>query len=348
MASLLAWSENFVSVGYLFPAYKCFKLLHRGPEAIGAAPGANEQRDIVKSMLKHWVVISSFTAVELVTDTFMFWLPLVGMVKVAFIAWLVLPGINGADIIYDKVVEPFLVDNEEQLDNYFKQAQAVAHRSTESVSMTAYDRWVGYMQTTINQLNGSTSSHSAAADQQTRETASEDRGGHLGLTGLIKSVAQNIPQASTAANLLTRATSNSNENNSDQTDNGTARSTLVSTLTTWAASLSGTSEVSSDEQRLRDIRSRKTQLQDMISQLESNEHTILLRRPEVTSNDTQQAGAQTDNSEFEDDAVMVSGLSAGSSSGSHSHLESINKSKDTDSKKQSPAASSSSARRWFW
>ncbi|PIA14994.1 hypothetical protein COEREDRAFT_88313 [Coemansia reversa NRRL 1564] len=92
-------------------------------------------------MLKHWVVISSFTAVELVTDTFIFWLPLVGMVKVAFIAWLVLPGINGADIIYDKVVEPFLVNNEEQLDNYFKQARAVAHRSTESVSMTAYDRW---------------------------------------------------------------------------------------------------------------------------------------------------------------------------------------------------------------
>ncbi|KAJ2795539.1 hypothetical protein H4R20_005847, partial [Coemansia guatemalensis] len=338
-----------VSVGYLFPAYKCFKLLHRGPEAIGTASGGGgEQRDIVKSMLKHWVVMSGFTAVELVVDTFIFWLPLVGMVKVAFIAWLVLPGINGADIIYDKVVEPFLVDNEEQLDGYFQQARAVAHRSTESVSMSAYDRWVGYMQTTISQLNASAGSHSAATDQQTPVPASEDRVGHSGLTGLLKSVAQNIPQASTAANYL----AGTSENNSSQTNSGTARSTLVSTLTTWAASLTGTSAGSSDEQRLRDIRSRKTQLQDMISQLESSEHTILVRRPVVAPpTEPQQAGAQTDNSEFEDDAVMVGESSAEGSSGSHSHSEQTSNSKDTDSKKQpssTTTASSSSARRWFW
>ncbi|KAJ2080488.1 Receptor expression-enhancing protein 2 [Coemansia sp. RSA 988] len=341
-----------VGVGYLYPAYKCFKLLHRGPEAIGTPTSTDEQRDIVKSMLKHWVVMSSFTAVELVTDTFIFWLPLVGMVKVAFIAWLVLPGINGADIIYDKVVEPFLVNNEEQLDSYFRQARAVAHRSTESVSMTVYDRWVGYMQTTIGQLNGSASSHSTATDQQTPVSANEDRAGYSGFTGLLKSVAQNIPQASAAANYLTGTSENGSENNTNQPDARPARSTLVSTLTTWAASLTGPSTGSSDDQRLRDIQSRKTQLQDMISQLESSEKTILVRRPKVAPpSEPQQPGVQTDNSEFEDDAVMVGGLSAESSSGSHSHSEQTSNSKDTDSKKQPPAppaTTASSARRWFW
>ncbi|KAJ1964476.1 hypothetical protein GGI12_001396 [Dipsacomyces acuminosporus] len=54
-----------VSAGYLYPAYKCFKLLRRGPEATNASPDASEQRDVVKGILKYWIVMAGFTAGEL-------------------------------------------------------------------------------------------------------------------------------------------------------------------------------------------------------------------------------------------------------------------------------------------
>ncbi|KAI8320754.1 hypothetical protein GQ54DRAFT_262977, partial [Martensiomyces pterosporus] len=136
---VLHWGS--VSAGYLYPAYKCFKLLRGGPEAIGAASSAGEQRDVVKGILKYWIVMAGFTAGELVADTFIFWLPLVGMAKVGFVIWLVMPGIHGAEVVYDSFVEPYLVKHERTLDKYFQQARAVAQKSTHSVSKSAYDRW---------------------------------------------------------------------------------------------------------------------------------------------------------------------------------------------------------------
>ncbi|KAJ2449221.1 Receptor expression-enhancing protein 2 [Coemansia sp. RSA 2336] len=318
LATRVLW--QVVSVGYLFPAYKCFKLIRGGPEAVDATPGDASRRDVVRGILKHWVVMAGFTAVELVTDTFLFWLPLVGL---------------GSEVIYNYIVEPYLVKNEEQLDRYFQQARAAAHRSTEKVSMSAYDRWVGYMQRVVSQNDAGTSS---AVSEQTE-------GGGLG--GLLKSVSQKVPQPSTAANYLASMAGISQKPQTDQ-PNSADKPSMASMLTSWAASFSaGSSAGISDQQRLQSIQTRKLQLQKLVSQLENSERTIIERSSAKPADKPDDPSPQTDASEFEDDAVMVGEPSADSSAGPNKLKESVGNYAESDGSKQQPAASTPS-RRWFW
>ncbi|KAJ1890641.1 hypothetical protein LPJ66_007354 [Kickxella alabastrina] len=350
-----------VSVGYLYPAYKCFKLLRGGPEAIGPASGVGEQRDVVKGIIKYWIVMAAFTAVELVADTFMFWFPLKGMVKMSFVAWMVMPGINGAEIIYDRVLEPYLVSHEQQLDVYFQQARAAAQKSTSSVSKSAYDKWVGYVQRTINNQNAHAESSSlqSPASNWASNTRSEDQSsaGYSGLTGLLKTVSQSMPQQASAAAGYLAGLSGVAEAPPTQAD-AVGRSTLTSVITSWVTAFSSHSltEVP-DDQRLRDIRSRKLQLQDMVSQLESSEQVIVAKsapivevpettkQPEATTEVV--ADAPKDPSKFEDDAVMVNDESrAENAIGSHAEEpEKADVENNTAAADKKPATM---FRRWFW
>ncbi|KAJ1722455.1 hypothetical protein LPJ53_003139 [Coemansia erecta] len=338
-----------VGVGYLYPAYKCFKLLRRGPEAIGAAPGAGSQGDVVKGILKYWIVMAGFTAAELVADTFMFWLPFVGLIKVSFIAWMVMPGINGAGIIYDCLVEPYLVQHEERLDGYFRHARAAAQKTTSTASKTAYDRWIGYVQRTISQQQDTPSSSSSS---ETTTAAA----GYSGLTGLLRGVSQSVPQQASAAAGYLAGMSGIGSGPRTQADT-VGRSTVSSMLTSWVTAFSSPSmsEIS-DDQRLHDIRARKTQLQDMVAQLESSESVIVARGSAGGEQPAAAAAVVADEegeakrdvhkeaSEFEDDAVMVGGNGEGS--GSNDGGADAAKSGDAAAAEKKPPSASS--RRWFW
>ncbi|KAJ1862483.1 hypothetical protein LPJ73_000746 [Coemansia sp. RSA 2703] len=325
-----------VGVGYLYPAYKCFKLLRRGPEAIGAAPGVGSQGDVVKGILKYWIVMAGFTAAELVIDTFMFWLPLVGLVKVTFVAWMVMPGINGAGVIYDRLVEPYLVQHEERLDGYFQQARAAAHKTTSSASKTAYDRWIGYFQRTISQQQDTSSETTSTTASTAAEAAATPASEYSGLTGLLRNVPQ---QASMAAGYLA-GMSGLGSGPRTQADT-VGKPALSSMLTSWVTAFSSPSMTGvSDDQRLQDIRARKVQLQDMVAQLESSEQAIVAKsRADEGTRDV--ANVHKEGSEFEDDAVMVSGEGSGNDGSGDAAKSGA---AEDDDKKPASAAS----RRWFW
>ncbi|KAJ2693575.1 hypothetical protein H4218_005984 [Coemansia sp. IMI 209128] len=322
--------------------YKCFKLLRGGPEAIGTASGTGEQRDVVRGILKYWVVMAGFTAAELVIDTFMFWVPLVGLVKISFIAWLIMPGINGADIVYDHVVEPYLIQNEDKLDNCFRQAEAVAQRSSSSVSKTAYDKWIGYVQRAINQQN----TQPSTSPRQT-STASGAGETSTNLTGLFRTVMQKMPQASTAATYLA-GVSGVTAGPPTQAD-AVGRSSIGSMLTTWVTAFSSNSLTRlDDDERLRDIRTRKSQLQDMVSQLESNERAIVAKSapqlpPQLPAEVVPPVNAPREVSGFEEDVVMVG--ESGMESSSEGHHDSSKPQTENSGDAKSP---SSTSRRWFW
>ncbi|KAJ2556736.1 hypothetical protein EV175_001802 [Coemansia sp. RSA 1933] len=343
-----------VSAGYLFPAYKCFKLLRGGPEAIApdAANDADRKRDVVKGILKYWIVMAGFTAVELVSDVFLFWLPLVGLVKVAFVAWLLLPGINGAEITYDYIVEPYLIQNEEALDGYFRQARAVAHRSTSTVSKTAYDRWVGYMQQTINKSGyGASSDVSAQNTDSAGDSGDQSNSGGLG--GLLKSVSQRVPGASTAAGYISSLSGADSTQTSSASQSGSSSVVgktigISSMLTSWLASYSsGSISTMPDHQRLQDIRSRKQQLQAMVKQLEASECDILSKKPDNLPTNSAAVGSS---SEFEDDAVMVNQPAAEESIGQRKQGDegSSKSGGSATGGKSTQSVSSSTSRRWFW
>ncbi|ORX71147.1 hypothetical protein DL89DRAFT_266173 [Linderina pennispora] len=218
--------------------------------------------------------MAGFTAVEFVADTFIFWLPLVGLTKVLFVVWLVLPGIHGAEIIYDRIVEPYLVQNEDTLDRYFRQAQRVAQTSSHSVSKKAYDSWLGYVQKMV--------------DRQGESTAS----------GLLQTVSQRLPNASRAATYIANL-SGVTEGPPAQADQASG-SGIASLLTSLAMSFTSSSLTAvPEDQRLRDIRMRKTQLQGIVSQLESSEREIMSKQAPVKERPEDESG-------FEKDAVIVS------------------------------------------
>ncbi|KAJ2697207.1 hypothetical protein FB645_005987 [Coemansia sp. IMI 203386] len=334
-----------ISVGYLYPAYKCFKLLRGGPEAIGAVHGAAEERDVVKGILKYWIVMAGFTAVEFVADTFVFW--------------------YGAGFIYDRVLEPYLVAHEDKLDGYFRQARAVAQKSTSSASKTVYDKWVGYMQRAINQQSTDVSSSSLSSSHGS-SISDKDRSstGYTGLTSILRSVSQSVPhQASTAAGYLA-GLSGISEGPQARADT-VGKSTFSTMLTSWVTAFSSTSLTEiSDDQRLHDIRSRKTQLQDMVAQLENSEQTIVSRNAaantvQPSESTTQQEGpynTHNEASEFEDDAVMVGGEAGvegpggnnGTSGEKQSGEEEPSNSETADGPKPEEKKAVNATRRWFW
>ncbi|KAJ2356653.1 hypothetical protein GGF43_001931 [Coemansia sp. RSA 2618] len=180
-------------------------------------------------------------------------------------------------------------------------------------------------------------------------TAAE-QSGYSGLGGLLKTVSQKIPQPSSAANYLagiSGITQGAQPTQPEPAD----KPTLTSMLTSWAASFSaGSSTGMSDQQRLRDIKSRKLQLQKLVSQLEGSERAIIDRNasPKTpTPENSEPTSAHTDASEFEDDAVMVGQPSNDAASGSRTQSKSADSTKNSSDKKSS-ATGSTSSRRWFW
>ncbi|KAJ1728848.1 hypothetical protein LPJ61_003820, partial [Coemansia biformis] len=262
----------------------------------------------------------------------------------------------GAEVIYDRVVEPCLVRNEETLDGYLQHARAAAHRSTEAASLSAYDRWAGYMQRAIRQYTNAASPAATPAAPAAEGRAGHvagGGGGHPGLTDLLKALSQRIPQA--AAEVADEPTGAPGSAESPGAQSGAGGgSALATMLMSWAIPFSHSVAGGGmpDEQRLLDIRSRRLQLQEMVSQLEHSERTLLAnKRPPSAPESPRHAGAHTDASEFEDDAVMVNEPAGASSSGSGVAIgSSKDASKDAPGpKKPSPAgAASPSSRRWFW
>ncbi|KAJ2842157.1 hypothetical protein J3B02_005662, partial [Coemansia erecta] len=283
----------------------------------------------------------------------------------------------GAGLIYDRILEPYLVAHEDKLDGYFRQARAVAQKSTSSASKTAYDKWVGYMQRAINQhstdidSSSSTSHGSSASSGQaagsTSDSNSRISSGYTGLTSILRSVTQSVPhQASTAAGYLA-GLSGISEGPQTRADT-VGKPTFSTMLTSWVTAFSSTSLTEiSDDQRLRDIRSRKTQLQDMVAQLENSEQAIVSRntaanipppQPFERGQQKRPSNASHHNetaSEFEDDAVMVGGEASVEGSGSSNSSGSDKRSQEkptnsdiVDDKKPEEKKTPSSSRRWFW
>ncbi|KAJ2387466.1 hypothetical protein H4S02_003353 [Coemansia sp. RSA 2611] len=202
--------------------------------------------------------------------------------------------------------------------------------------MSAYDKWVGYMQRAVGEHTASTPSESPASAESS------------GLSGLLKTVSQKMPQPSAAANYLAGISGIASGAQTAHPEPA-AGSSYASVLTSWITSFSaGSSAGTSDQQRLEDIKSRKLQLQSLVSQLETSERTILERNLPQKAPDTSEptATAHTEASEFEDDAVMVGEPCAGSSTESRASSGSADGAKKPDRKSQ-PAASTPS-RRWFW
>ncbi|XP_062379803.1 receptor expression-enhancing protein 1 isoform X2 [Sardina pilchardus] len=97
--------------GTLYPAYSSYK-----------AVKSKDVREYVKWMM-YWIIFALFTAAEVLTDIFLYWVPFYYELKIAFVVWLLSPYTKGSSVLYRKFVHPTLSSKEKDIDEYLNQAK---------------------------------------------------------------------------------------------------------------------------------------------------------------------------------------------------------------------------------
>jgi hypothetical protein len=142
-------------LGYLYPAYASFKTLDAPQQAYDQAQ--------VRRWLVYWVVISAFSAVELLGDSALFWFPFYYECKMAFIAWLVLPYFNGSTRIYRRYIEPLLEKYYPHIDTHVENMRGAVQGVFGNAAQTAVNAASNFIVRTVSAASAATTSASASA-----------------------------------------------------------------------------------------------------------------------------------------------------------------------------------------
>ncbi|KAI5299138.1 hypothetical protein KEM56_003488, partial [Ascosphaera pollenicola] len=98
----------------LFPIYASYKALRtRDPS-------------IILPWLMYWVVIATFGLIESWTYWIISWTPFYSWIRLAFLSYLVLPQTQGARVIYQSYLDPFLYAHEDQIEEAIVKGHAYA------------------------------------------------------------------------------------------------------------------------------------------------------------------------------------------------------------------------------
>ncbi|KAI0271422.1 TB2/DP1, HVA22 family-domain-containing protein [Gloeopeniophorella convolvens] len=91
---------------FLLPAYSTFKALKQRPL---------DERE-VERWASYWTVIGAVVAFEYAAEWLLSWFPFYWEIKTIFLLFLSLPQTEGSTYIYQTYVEPFLIQNEAEID----------------------------------------------------------------------------------------------------------------------------------------------------------------------------------------------------------------------------------------
>ncbi|KAH9982336.1 TB2/DP1, HVA22 family-domain-containing protein [Lactifluus volemus] len=91
---------------FLLPSYSTFKALRQRP-----LDGHQVER-----WASYWTVIGAFVAFEYCTEWCLSWLPFYWEMRTVFLLFLSLPQFKGSTYVYKAYLEPFLIQNESDID----------------------------------------------------------------------------------------------------------------------------------------------------------------------------------------------------------------------------------------
>ena len=86
--------------------------------------------------------MAAFTAVQPITDTFLFFVPLYYSAKLAFACYLWAYDLAGADLVYTRYVQPFIAQHEPVVDQKIAESRSIAT----NVISTYFSRAVQWLQ----------------------------------------------------------------------------------------------------------------------------------------------------------------------------------------------------------
>jgi len=102
-------------IGFAYPAYKTVKAIE------------SNDKDDDTEWLMYWVVFSAFSCAEFFSDILLSWFPFYFLGKCIFLIWCMAPtSYNGSRIIYSKLIRPFVLRHENQIDGALGKAMGNA------------------------------------------------------------------------------------------------------------------------------------------------------------------------------------------------------------------------------
>jgi receptor expression-enhancing protein 5/6 len=91
-------------LGILYPAYMSFKAIE------------SHDTDDDKQWLTYWVVYGNFTVVDSIAEVLLSWIPFYHPAKLIILVFLAWPETRGAEMVYQRIVRPFMMKHETKVD----------------------------------------------------------------------------------------------------------------------------------------------------------------------------------------------------------------------------------------
>lgn len=123
--------------------WKCFIDILRNdilsfvlPFRIKAIESPNKEDDT--QWLTYWVVYGVFSIAEFFSDIFLSWFPFYYMLKCGFLLWCMAPSpSNGAELLYKRIIRPFFLKHESQMDSVVKDLKDKAKETADAITKEA-------------------------------------------------------------------------------------------------------------------------------------------------------------------------------------------------------------------
>ncbi|KAL7910869.1 TB2/DP1, HVA22 family domain-containing protein [Trichoderma velutinum] len=118
---------------FLFPIFASYKALKTSDPAQ------------LTPWLMYWVVFSCCLLVESWVYFILAWVPFYGYIRLLFFLYLILPQTQGARVLYEQYVHPFLRENESQIDDFI----ASAHERLKAAGIDYFRKAIDYLRVNV-------------------------------------------------------------------------------------------------------------------------------------------------------------------------------------------------------